>query len=919
MDAINANKVISDAILEHVKESCSKYEKLLDPWQQDKIHQCMAFEDLGERARKVKPIFDEVLAKLVEEFQMDSQATLKSGGIKGAERGKKKCTVKYAGDSSQMSDMVRGTIVINGTIDDLYAICKKVICSPQMSNRHMHFTLFADRYQRPLGEYRDLLALVRIDGFACELQFNLASVVNVKESKEGHGNYEVERLANDDLLIACVRNDLEAALHAKHRGAKASRLAESKNGLSALHFAAYHGNEALIMTLLEIDANPCCVDYDGHLPLHHAVLNRDERTVQLLIERMDQSKLLLGLNAKSGTAFMECAGIIAEMGSTMASVAPYFASVAEQALEHKEPEVRRAASRALGSFPIIGERLAEMRLNVEAEVEASQIITDLFEREEPQAIVEASIRVKFTWHVERALRAGISFEQQHAFTKMVRRRLVITSRKKWAEADLSVLHSIMNLLAEHKGTLLRLMEAQEAGNVSEVWRDELRCYKTPENRIRVECGGACAMFRQECGRFTNLLTSGETKKCRRRYFEALETGKALLFMGDAGTGKSETLKDIAHALGLDATILNYEILKSSPMQWIQVFTEAKKRGVNTPIILDEAQRVPLEGLQSFITNAKAVGAMPAMTCSTAFVDTLPAEFIEQLVIQKCQKPDYALVMTGHLSMSGFQNADNLGPMLHSLLEQLGHQCSKQPQYDFGMRAVIRLIRRASLLAGATIPDAEDEKKYVGQAVLDHFLPRFSRDDRQVLRSLLVKNFGMQQLSPGWAQGLGKWPGVAACLRQTAQFVTGTLVTPVLPEERPSCLEAMKHEAAQSGANLRVVKGTIVDHSFDELLGTDGTLTNEFRLASAGDTAMWLVIAYGDVTDDNCQKVKEVCTALYTLLDGNSKFCLPTGEIISLQEDDNVIFLAGADIMQHQSILAPAFTSRVGWVCTDVEA
>merc|ERR1719324_281456 len=100
----------------------------------------------------------------------------------------------------------------------------------------MHFTHFVDRYQFPSGDYRDLLTLVRIDGHACELQFNLQSIVDIKESKEGHGIYEVTRLANDDLLIACVRDDLKAALEAKARGAKASRLAESKNGLSALHF-----------------------------------------------------------------------------------------------------------------------------------------------------------------------------------------------------------------------------------------------------------------------------------------------------------------------------------------------------------------------------------------------------------------------------------------------------------------------------------------------------------------------------------------------------------------------------------------------------------------------------------------------------------------------------------------------------------
>jgi hypothetical protein len=463
------------------------------------------------------------------------------------------------------------------------------------------------------------------------------------------------------------------------------------------------------------------------------------------------------------------------------------------------------------------------------------------------------------------------------------------------------------------------MEAQEAGNVSEVWKDELRFYETPEKRIRVECGGTCSMFRQECGRFTNLVTTDQTRSSRRKYFEALEAGKALVLVGGAGVGKAETLKDIAHSLGLDCTFLNYEILKASPLQWMKAFVAAQQRGANTPIVLDEADKVPLAGVQSFITNAKAVGAMAAMCASPVFLDSLPAEIMEQLVIEKMEVPDRALLMINRLGTVGFQDADNLGRIMHSLAQELEHQCSKQPQYDFGMRAVGVLMRRASRLAGSTIPDPEDEKKYIAQAFLDHFLPKFTSDDRQVLRSLLATHFGTQQLNPGWTHGLGKWPGVAACLRQGSQFVTGTLVTPVSAEERPCCLEAIRHEAEQSGANLRVMKGTITDCSFDELLGIDGTLTNEFRLASTSDTAAWLAIAYGDVTKDNCHKVAEAMSALYSLLDGNRKLCLPTGEIISLQEDDNIIFLAGDDIIQHPTILQPAFCSRVGWVCTDVQA
>ena len=47
--------------------------------------------------------------------------------------------------------------------------------------------------------------LVDIDGFVCELQINLSCILKIKESDAGHGQYEEERKAIDDMIYCAMQ------------------------------------------------------------------------------------------------------------------------------------------------------------------------------------------------------------------------------------------------------------------------------------------------------------------------------------------------------------------------------------------------------------------------------------------------------------------------------------------------------------------------------------------------------------------------------------------------------------------------------------------------------------------------------------------------------------------------------------------
>ena len=65
-----------------------------------------------------------------------------------------------------------------------------------------------DRYQHPRGQYRDILVLFKIHGYACELQININEILIIKEGL-GHKQYEFIRNSLSIILnfrVRCLHN-----------------------------------------------------------------------------------------------------------------------------------------------------------------------------------------------------------------------------------------------------------------------------------------------------------------------------------------------------------------------------------------------------------------------------------------------------------------------------------------------------------------------------------------------------------------------------------------------------------------------------------------------------------------------------------------------------------------------------------------
>ena len=133
---------------------------------------------------------------------------------------------------------------------------------------------FKDRFQEPMsGGYMDMQLLVDIDGFVCELQINLSCILEIKESDAGHGQYEEERKAIDE-MIYCAMQGPASDFAAKLDKVKTAQDLERQDmyGLRALHYAAQRGEISMVQQLLDRDVKLTQADQTGMIPLHMAVL-----------------------------------------------------------------------------------------------------------------------------------------------------------------------------------------------------------------------------------------------------------------------------------------------------------------------------------------------------------------------------------------------------------------------------------------------------------------------------------------------------------------------------------------------------------------------------------------------------------------------------------------------------------------------
>jgi dynein heavy chain len=234
--------------------------------------------------------------------------------------------------------------------------------------------------------------------------------------------------------------------------------------------------------------------------------------------------------------------------------------------------------------------------------------------------------------------------------------------------------------------------------------------------------------------------------------------------GPAGTGKTETTKDLGRALGLQVVVfncsdqMNYHSMALIFMGLSQTgawgcFDEFNRISIEVLSVVSTQVKYVLDALKEYKINKSkttfifmdeeislkvTVGFFITMNPGYAGRTELPENL--KALFRSCAMvvPDIVLICENMLMSEGFTTAKELSKKFMCLYDLAKSLLSKQIHYDWGLRAVKSVLRQAGTLKRAEPDIVEDI--ILKRALRDFNKPKIVVEDRAVFLSLIENLF-----------------------------------------------------------------------------------------------------------------------------------------------------------------------------------